>query len=60
MGDQGGTWVEYWISILKWKDGKQFGLGKFSDKYEAVAAARELCNRLKINFIYKSPNEKYL
>lgn len=60
MGDQGGTWVEYWIPILKWKDGKQFGLGKFSDKYEAVAAARELCNRLKINFIDKSPNEKYL
>jgi hypothetical protein len=56
MGDQGGIWVDYWIPILKWKDGKQFGLGKFSNKHEAEDVTKELCNRLKIGYVDKSQN----
>lgn len=53
-GDQGGIWVEYWIPILRWKDGKQFILGKFHIESEARAIAAELCNRLKIGYVDKS------
>lgn len=53
-GDQGGIWVEYWIPILRWKDGRQFILGKFRIESEARAIVAELCNRLKIGYVDKS------
>lgn len=57
--ESGATETNYYLFYclsLKWKGGKQFTLGKFSDKQEAIAVARELCNRLKIGYVDKSQN----